>query len=1023
MDAGPDGPPIIRLLAPGRDVEVYQGDRVSFSATCTAVGSAQIVERAWQLASTGSTRAHVAGDSTAQTFTQLGHFELDYACRDDRGLSSSVRVLVHVQSLPPYLVYGDPDHVRAARVDRLDRPESIEPPFLPVAPLVDQFQYALGGKVVIARASLERHRYTTYAIYRDAAPGSQLHELDTMADSELRTRSAYVSPDGRYVLVPHVGFAPLVYRLDASGPVLLTAIALSPTVDQATGVEFSSDSRYLLYWLGGPLELADLETGAHRTLVPDTATAGIGLVDAKLTGDGTHVAYSQYQVDGHTTTRLISVTAALAGDSAVALGGASSSGVLWAGKAGYVLTQEETSSGSAYEVVAYDRDGTRVASWDNGEPRAFCDDTLFVARSNGSLEVVHTSPGGTTESLVGVDPPTNRALLSGDCQAVAYESGNDVVFFALPAAGSPPSTPAVQRVVGQKLATIGATSAGPIVLSYVPGTPAPLSVQLNRIGVAPVPFPSAAFALTRDGTGALVLRSPHPGGVPEDRYLDLLAFTGPDAGTSRPIYGPFRYQSPTPALTSPDGHSLLLSPIQSVSVAGELVGLRGLVEVDLDNPTGPGTRALLPDGDPDRGEYDLRRVPGRRAVLMDLPGATLGADKLYARALEDGAVTFEQEPPGPPNTFGRALVLSPDGGSVAVHRVLHDHDELSVMTIRTHASEARILHSLASTAEEQLAGFGAGDGELVAGKGVLDIIARGDVLVRHDMVAGQTRTIAQSVGNQAIEVVKIVPETGRLFFELVDRDASTTVLFVDDPGDAEPRALTPLERTVDSFNIAEQGDRLAVALFAGGSVNSDVLVLDERNDWQAWTVPTIQSAAAEVTFFANPEREGMIMSVPGQLRTFRIASRDAPDAWDELSDDAISWQLSPDNTRALILARRDHEDRMLTLDLRAAHPQPEDHGSSLVGNATFLATTSDGNFVVLTYDGAKVPFDVRAGSRLRGLPADTGPVAFDRLGRYLAYSLENNGSCDVFVLGLDPAAASTTLLSRSCPATGLFWVD
>jgi hypothetical protein len=485
-------------------------------------------------------------------------------------------------------------------------------------------------------------------------------------------------------------------------------------------------------------------------------------------------------------------------------------------------------------------------------------------------------------------------------------------------------------------------------------------------------------------------------------------------------------------LISPDGKHALIHPQQSVSADGTPVALRGLVEVDLVDPSGPGTHAILPDGDPDRGSYTLVRVPEQRAVLLGMPGDVPGTSRYYVRALADGASTIEQDHAGPPNTFDRDLLVSGTTdvlgrhGYFALHSSLHGDDELALIPIRIGANDWSGPSSIPSDPSERLVGFGLTPNDLVLSHGALDDSPGADRIEQYDFNRGERTLIAQSSGNEGLQLERVVTGSSRIFYERFQYGVGTSTLFVKDSLNG-PKMLTPLDRKVEAFDIAPEGDRLSVQLSTSTS-NPDVWVLDEGRAWESWSVPTIQSATASVTFFSNAQREGMVISPVerGQGHILRIAPRDDPGGGSEIYIAGLTrWFVSADNTRVVIVASSSGgTGDIYTLDLTVEQPELEDRGqltSPLLVAPDVLASSPDGRFLVLGFGDDKQLFDVVTGQAVLYLLPNSQDFAFDRLGRYLAYDLDGT-SCDIAVVALDPLDDSRWI-SRWCPAQAPLWVD
>lgn len=322
---------------------------------------------------------------------------------------------------------------------------------------------------------------------------------------------------------------------------------------------------------------------------------------------------------------------------------------------------------------------------------------------------------------------------------------------------------------------------------------------------------------------------------------------------------------------------LLPVRFQALSPAGELIGFGGLVHVDLVDPGGPRTQALLPPGNAHRQKIGVLSIPGRRAVLLDVPGPVPGVSELYARALEPGAATLEQDRPGPPLSFTHAFeLLSEDGASVAVRRQLSAYDEVSATALRIDPSDPSQLSSMPVEGHALIVDFGAHARELVVGHGVIDGLVGDDLLARHDVAAGQSRIVAQAQGGrQSISDVQRLPG-GRLFFTLNEPAAVSRVLYVDDPGDSAPRALTPANRQLGSVFIAPGGDWLALSLVPhSGSRPEDLQILDERREWQPTALPAEVGMASHATFFANAAGEGAMLSLTRSPTGIHIVEREA----------------------------------------------------------------------------------------------------------------------------------------------------
>ncbi|HEX2678850.1 MAG TPA: hypothetical protein VHM19_19495, partial [Polyangiales bacterium] len=332
------------------------------------------------------------------------------------------------------------------------------------------------------------------------------------------------------------------------------------------------------------------------------------------------------------------------------------------------------------------------------------------------------------------------------------------------------------------------------------------------------------------------------------------------------------------------------------------------------------------------------------------------------------------------------------------------------------------VRTVASDADERLVGFGTGATQVVLSHGGLDSSAGADLIERYEFVADQRRVVAQSSGDQGLQVEQIIPGSGRIFFERFDRAASTSSLFVEDSVRPMSIALTPATRRIEAFSSAPEGDRISVQL-AGTTAQSEALVLDEESGWANVPVPTIYSATAMVTFFSNASRQGEIMSVPGQAGVLRIAARDSLGEWREVYTSGISWQKSADDTRAVLVASDGTGGgRVLSVDLRSENPEAQDRGGIATYQATILALSRDGRFLALDLDDhSKVLFDVASGVA-HALPMAARDLVFDRLGRYLAYGHDGT-SCDIHVLALDQIEDGPRVIARDCPGSELLWVD
>lgn len=1054
-DAGSDagnepGPPRIVLLAPTRRaVEVYRALRVALHARCEPDRRATVQSLRWNVDGTELGAVEADELRVEHTFEQPGSHEAEVVCSDNLGASTRTQLSIVVERDPPYLVYHDGLELRAARVDQLDQSVGIEPAERPlVPPPVHDFRYARGGKAVVTIARIERNDLEqAFAIYLDDLAQPKRFEL---VRSELAGRpfafSLDVSPDGRHVFVHEQGQRPRIYRLEDAGPVLVAAPELAPFAVVSGRVVFAADGRHVLYNWGGPLQLFDLDTSATVTL----AQAPPGFdprywQGARFVDDGKQVVYLHTDENGSLHVHVIALDVAFAGGTAseIAVVPASLSA---AGDSPIAALREDTQRTlmvvtdvdivNGPTITVLDLTGNVLATYREPELQSLCGDRALLRTAGGlevdaTLELVQHVPA-VTSTLLAVHAGDGPAHWSRDCRTVATSRGGNVEYFELPADGLPTTAPTVHTVAGHSVWSIRESAAGNWVFTM--GTHGGASVlQLNRDGVAVAHVPAAAdMWLVPDGSSA-IWHLPDPNPSEPNKVLQRTLLLGASAGSSAPLYGPFELRL-LPTQLSPDSHSLLLEAARILGPTGELLGDGGLVRIDLDAPTGPNTGPLLPYVNGHGfSRVQPERLAGRRALLLRMSGELPLLASFYARSLEDGAETVAQALGGPAHERTERTALSADGSAFAVQNRLGEQRRIAVAKIRLRASDPVELSSQPASDDERLLGFGTDAGELLLSRGTLDDAFGPDMLARYDLVAAQSRVVAETASESVrITDVQRLPR-GRVFFKVQDSAADTCVLYLDEPGNAAPRALSPLDRCVTSLSIAPDGDWLAFHLQQDPSKPEPVHVLDGRRDWQG-TAVSCDASRADWTIWpialTSGEHPQLLLSCGNSGAAIRVLDRDALDAPRdvEVATTLHYSFVSPDQSRLVTLNARPSGKPgtdLAVLDLRDPTAVLETRASLSTRSEDVIALSPSGRYALLRQaNGGRALFVDLDGGAVHELPARLYAVSFDRLERYLVVmGGADVETCDVHVVDLAALDQPPQVITRACSGGDPLWVD
>ena len=531
----------------------------------------------------------------------------------------------------PLLVYGDQGRVLAFHPDDPTLPDELFAGDDYHHTVVDDAQYALGGKVVITSAHLDEDSALIHvdAIYLDQAADVQRHELLANMPAPFPNGPVVrVSPDGRWVMVfGDATFAPAIYRLDATGPVRLFPQVLGLEASYALFLSaFSPDGHYLAYSMrSGALGLLDLEGDGTPIAVVPASGAPTGIVRAlQFSADSAHVVYmtgGQDRRNGQNYGQrvfTIATAAAAAGASPLELVDPASSAnvVAYPSMLDRTIWAWVEVAGAFSKLMVFDFEGAEVASFDTSRA-IFCKHAALLTDDDGDSIVVHDTASGLDAIALALPQPiTPTQRIGPDCGAAAYEANNSVYAVELPPAGGQPTDVKVQQTENANLWDIVSTAHGDYVITADYAGHAQM-----RLGAEPpiaIPSPNA-FALTPDGSTLLTLEPVTDYDLPPERNLYATSLVGPNASTRTLLAGPL--QAEDKLVRGRDGQRALLRVTTSLSDAGAIAGNDGLIEIDFTNPSAPATRALLPERTSLlRTQPRVTPIPHQHAVLIEAAG-------------------------------------------------------------------------------------------------------------------------------------------------------------------------------------------------------------------------------------------------------------------------------------------------------------------------------------------------------------------------------------------------------------------
>ena len=932
----------------------------------------------------------------------------------------------------PYLVFVHGSEVRSVRADSLDDITTLRHGTDSSFAWLESMDYARDGEVVLAGVYTQTGRIL-YAWYRSAATDEPPFVL-VQSDASVEWLGVQVTRDGRFAFVLIVGQAPLIYRLDASGPVQLEH-TLEPCTEGTTLIA-STDGRHVLYGTYEVLQLVDLEeASAARPIHVDDDSAFQGWHDAQFSPDGSTIVFEIYDETGNSV-HVVSLLAARAGEAPrrLALGANTSAHLEHVSERGVFARYDI--GGAPFDpesrvLAVYDLEGALIESVDvspDDNFPAYCGNVALITLPDGSPLFVHDTAGGVELSAnAPAIPLAAQPQFGANCDAVVYDGSDDVFYFKVPAPTALPGDVIVHQLAGRRYGRIKSTALG----DYVTGvglTPDPTQYYIWREGQTELTVEGTLLelAFTSDGTRFLYLAPDEFETQPYELFLHSVALTGANRGDDTLLLGPTTQQRPL--VFGGDDRYLAMDSIPSLAADGSVVGIDGIAELDLS--------AAEPE--PARLPIDLRRqtalarvvrIPGERAVLVEVEDGPSCGSRLFVHSLEAGAQAIEQPLGSPELTCEQGvLTVSADGEQVAVHRGLRDTHYFGTLTLGIDEDEQPSLETYDAEPHQQMAAFGAERDRLI----VYTPGRYGEPasLARIDLALGTSTPVIHQA-DAMLSVLHVVPQTERVFFALTTRNGAseTKKLFVSDVDQETPRELmtTPWNAEVTS-SVGASGEWIAVRSDSGRLV-----VHDEREAWAAHVLTSVHPSD-ETAQYANASGEGLLLLRAGSAAGY-VWERDAFDSPRELqvsASERTAFALTQDQERALFFANVGGETGLFALDFASASPslerlaaQPAFPNEGYVwvwplGNDRFaLAGENSGDeFWLIGLQGQPT----------RALPSLSGYHTVDRQGRYLAYTVFDVSSAtresELYVLSLDDPSAEPRWVA---PTTGGYnnvtWVD